>query len=128
MSFALPLSTIVEVILAALLAPTLMYCVALERRLGQLRKDQQGLNDTVLALNQGIGAAQGSLMALRAAAREADQTLGVKVAGARSLIEELSLLTSSADRIATRMESASERKERPRNGAPQLGEALRSVR
>jgi methyl-accepting chemotaxis protein len=128
MSLGIPLSTIVEVILAALLAPTLMYCVALERRLGQLRKDQQGLNETVQALNQGIGAAQASLMSLRAAAKEADQTLGVKVAGARALIDELSLLTSSADRMATRIESASDRKERARHGAPQLGEALRSVR
>ena len=98
MSLALSLSTIVELVLALLLAATLFYCVKLERGLRRLRADQESLNDTLRALNGGIAAAQASLAGLRAAAKDAGESLGSKVTDARALIEELSLLTSSAER------------------------------
>jgi hypothetical protein len=102
----LPVSLIVEMTLAALLAATLFCCARLESRLGNLRKDQENLSGTVRALNGAIAAAQTSLAGLRAAAEDADETLGRKVAAARGLADELSLLTSAGERIASRMESA----------------------
>ena len=56
--------------------------------------------------NGAIGAAQNSLVGLRAAALEADETLGRKVNSARGLADELSLLNSAGERIANRMETA----------------------
>jgi Flp pilus assembly protein TadB len=130
MSAALSLPTIVELVLAVLLAATLFYCVKLERGLRRLRGDQESLNATLRALNGGIGAAQASLAGLRAAAKDAGESLGGKVTEARALIEELSLLTSSGERAANRIEHAIERQPaRPqRVSAPALSDALRAVR
>ena len=129
MNLGLPFPTIVELMLAALLLATLFCCAALERRLRSLRKDQDSLNATVRALNAGIAAASTSLAGLRAAAKDADATLGRKLAGARALADELSLLTSSGEHIASRIEGASDRQTRlARANAPALGDALRAVR
>jgi len=125
----LPVSLIVEVTLAALLAPTLLSCVRLERRLRNLRKDQESLSGTVRALNGAVAAAHTSLAGLRAAAQNADETLGRKVSAARGLADELALLTSAGERIASRMESARANPihASPRK-APAFGEAFRAVR
>ena len=129
MSVALSLPTIVELVLAVLLAATLFYCVKLERGLRRLRGDQESLNDTLRALNGGITAAQASLSGLRAAAKDAGESLGGKITDARALIDELSVLTSSAERAANRIEHAIERQPRAtRLSAPALGDALRAVR
>jgi Flp pilus assembly protein TadB len=125
----LPVSLIVEVTLAVLLAATLFCCARLEKRLRQLRKDEDGLSGTVRALNTAIGAAQGSLAALRAAAQDADETLGRKVTAARGLADELSLLTSAGDRIASRMETARiNQPQTPPRSAPRLSDAFRAAR
>ena len=125
----LPVSLIVEVTLAVLLAATLLSCARLERRLRNLRNDQESLSGTVRALNGAIGAAQASLASLRAAAQSADETLGRKVSAARGLADELALLTSAGERIAGRMESARANPihASPRK-APAFGEAFRAVR
>jgi hypothetical protein len=122
MSFDLPISMIVELTLAALLAATLICCVNLDRRLKRLRMDQESLNGTVHALNAAVISASASVSKLRAAAAEADKTLGGKVSSARALVDELSLLTAACERIATRMEGAQQWNTPPR------AETLRAVR
>ena len=102
---ALPVSLIVEVTLAVLLGATLICCVRLDRRLRDLRNDQESLSGTVRALNVAVTAAQTSLAGLRAAAQDADESLGRKVSSARGLADELSVLTSAGERIAARIES-----------------------
>lgn len=128
MTSSLPVSLIVELTLAALLAATLFCCARLDLRLRHLRKDQESLAGTVRALNSAIAAAQASLTGLRAAAHDADETLGRKIPVARGLADELSLLTSAGERIANRMESA----RAGQAGAPRtpagFGEAFRAVR
>lgn len=122
MGFDIPISTILEVTLAVLLAPTLFFCFSIDRRLKRLRKDQESLNGTVHALNTAIVSASASIARLREAAGEADKSLGGKVTSARALVDELSLLTAACERIATRMEGA-------RNwNAPARADALRAVR
>ena len=129
MSLALSLSTILEFVLAMLLMATLVYCAKLEKGLRRLRDDQEILNATVGSLNAGIAAAQTSLAALKAAAKEAGEALGAKVPRARALADELSVLVTSADRIASRIEGAFERPVRgPRPDAHTLGDSLRAVR
>jgi Domain of unknown function (DUF6468) len=125
----LPIAFVVEVTLIALLVVTLLFCARLERSLRHLRNDQESLSGTVRALNGAIATAQASLAGLRTAARDADETLGRKVVAARGLADELSLLTSAADRIAGRMENA---KSAPGEGAvrmaPVFGDAFRIAR
>ena len=122
MNFDLPISMIIEVTLAALLAATLICCFSLDRRLKRLRMDQESLNGTVHALNAAVISASASVAKLRAAAAEADKTLGGKVTSARALVDELQLLTAACERIATRMEGAQTW------NAPTRAEMLRAVR
>jgi len=121
MSFSLPVSMIVEMTLALLLVATLACCFSLERRLKNLRKDQDSLNGTVRALNGAIISASASIAKLRTAAEDADKTLGGKVHSARALVEELSVLTSVCERIADRMEDAYAT-------GPSRSQSLRAVR
>jgi hypothetical protein len=101
------LTFFVEIALEVLLAATLCYCIVLERRLAAVRKGQEGLARHIGELNMAIAGAGASLRALKAAAGEAAQTLDERLKRARLHIDELSVLTSSGERIATRMENAS---------------------
>jgi hypothetical protein len=101
------LTFFVEIALEVLLAATLCYCIVLERRLAAVRKGQEGLTRHIGELNMAIAGAGASLRALKAAAGEAAQTLDERLKRARLHIDELSVLTASGDRIATRMENAS---------------------
>ena len=95
-----------ELGLEILLALTLVYCVILERRLAAVRRGQEGLKQTIGELNMAIAGAGASLRALKSAAGEAAQTLDERLKRARLHIDELSVLTSSGERIAQRMEGA----------------------
>lgn len=122
------LSTIVELVLAGLLVPTLVCCALLEKRLKALRKDQANLGATVRALNASIAGAQQSLAELRTAASDADRLLGEKVSAARLLADELSVLSASGERIASRIESVREPDRRAVRSSSSVGEAMRAVR
>jgi hypothetical protein len=95
-----------ELGLEILLACTLVYCVILERRLAAVRKGQEGLKTTIGELNMAIAGAGASLRALKSAAGEAAHTLDERLKRARLHIDELSVLTASGERIASRMEGA----------------------
>jgi hypothetical protein len=99
-------SIIVELALCALLAVTLIYCIVLERRLAAVRKGQDGLQSVVGELNGAITNAGASMRALKATAAGAADTLDERLARARNLIDELSLLTASGERIAERFDRA----------------------
>ena len=98
------LSLIVEIVLSLLLAATLVYCALLERRLTALRKGQDGLKDIITDLNAAITNAGVSMRMLKATASGAAETLDERVSRARGLIDELSVLTASGERIAARIE------------------------
>lgn len=108
MTFTLTLA--VEIALSMLLVATLIYCALLERRLAAVRKGQEGLNTTVADLNASLATAGASLRALQSAADTVGATLDRKLSTARSTIDELSLLTASGERIASRMERSVETK------------------
>ncbi len=100
------LTLFVEIALEVLLAATLCYCIVLERRLAAVRKGQEGLTRHIGELNMAIAGAGASLRALKSAAGEAAQTLDERLKRARLHIDELSVLTTSGERIAARMEGA----------------------
>jgi phage shock protein A len=100
------ISLAVELLLSVLLAATLVYCVLLERRLSALRSGQDGLKDTLSELNTAIGHAGASMRALKANAASVSEQLEAGISRGRSIADELSLLTSSGDRIASRIEQS----------------------
>jgi hypothetical protein len=95
---------IIEGGLCALLAATLVYCIVLERRLKLVRQGQQEMNAAIGDLNASLATAGASLRALQAAAGTVGEQLDRKLATARATIDELSLVSGSAERIAQRME------------------------
>ncbi len=104
----LNLGLIVELALTGLLAVTLVYCIVLERRLAAVRRGQDGLKSTIGELNGAITHAGAAMRALKATAGGAAETLDERLARARAVIDELSLLTASGDRIAERFDRASD--------------------
>ena len=106
MTLPTDLTFYLELGLEVLLAFTLCYCVILERRLAAVRKGQEGLSRLVGELNMAIAGAGSSLRALKSAAGEASQTLDQRLKRAQLHIDELSVLTTSGERIAQRMETA----------------------
>src|SRR5471032_3328621 len=103
-TFPTDLTFYLELALDVLLAFTLTYCVILERRLAAVRRGQEGLSRTIGELNMAISGAGASLRALKSAAGEAAQTLDERLKRARLHIDELSVLTTSGERIADRIE------------------------
>lgn len=113
------LTLVVELVLIVLLSATLGYCVLLERRLSAMRKGQDALKGTIGQLNTAISSAGNSLIQLRAAASGAAVTLDERLGLARKLIDELSVLTASGERIAERFDRATDSRPRIVRSAPQ---------
>ena len=107
-----------ELALTGLLAVTIVYCIILERRLSAVRKGQDGLKSTISELNAAIVGAGASLRALKAAAGESAEMLDGRLAAARKLNDELSVLTASGERIAQRMDRAVTPGSTPRASIP----------
>ena len=118
------ISLIVEIALTVLLAATVVYCAVLERKLSALRKGQDGLKETIGELNGAIVSAGASMRMLKVAASSAAENLDERMSRARGIIDELSLLTASGERIADRIERGTPMKAAA-NGRL---EALRTVR
>lgn len=97
------ISLIVEIMLSVLLLATVIYCALLERRLSALRKGQDGLKETIAELNRAIISASVSMRTLRATADDAGKILQEQIGKARGMIDELSLLNVSGERIAQRI-------------------------
>lgn len=97
------ISLIVEIMLSGLLLATVIYCALLERRLSALRKGQDGLKETIGELNRAIISASVSMRTLRATADDAGKVLQEQIGKARGMIDELSLLNVSGERIAQRI-------------------------
>lgn len=127
------LSLVVEIVLSLLLMLTVGYCALLERKLSMLRKGQDGLKDTIAELNTAIDNAGASMRLLKTSAAEISEKLHEEIGRGRSLADELSLLTSSGERIASRIERGAPRSTSPLPAAlagrlESLKPQLRSVR
>lgn len=98
------LTLVVELILTALLAATLFYCIVLERKLAALRSGQDGLKKTLASLNSAVAAASTSMVTLKSTAGEITQILDERLGHARGLADELGVLCSSGERIVQRFD------------------------
>jgi len=120
-----------ELTLTVLLAATLVYCIVLERRLAAVRKGQEGLKTMIGKLDAAISGAGASLRALKSAAAQAAETLDDRLRRGRALADELSLMTSSGERIAERFDRATKpatQSNLPSGSVMHRLEALKAVR
>ena len=125
------IALIIEAALTVLLAATLVYCAILERRLVALRRGQDGFHKTISELNAAIDSAGTAVRTLKASAAGASGALDERLVKARNLVDELSLVTVSADRIAQRIERgtiASGERAKPASASSVLADRLDALR
>ncbi|WP_323762785.1 DUF6468 domain-containing protein [Maricaulis sp.] len=91
---------IFEGLVAALLIVAVVMCWRVDRRLSALKKGQDGVRESVIALNEATDRARASLGALERATSQSVDVLEKRVGEARALADELHLVTGSVDRKA----------------------------
>lgn len=97
---------VLDVIVAILLATTIVYAVILNSRLAQLRKNRDELARLVAAFNDATARAEGGIPKLRRATEEAGATLQERVEKAQSVRDDLAFMIERADNMASRLEGA----------------------
>ncbi len=95
-----------DVIVAILLAATIVYAVILNSRLNQLRKNRDEMARLVAAFNDATARAEAGIPKLRRAAEEAGATLQERVEKAQSLRDDLAFMIERADSMANRLEGS----------------------
>ena len=100
----LPLETMVEIVVALLLAAVIVYCAILDQRLAVVRSGQEALQDLLAQLSSATTRAERTLLDLRATADSSGADLAEKLKSARSLADELAILIESGSAVAGRLE------------------------
>ncbi len=116
MTVALALDRLIAVLLVA----TIVYCVILNRRLGELR----GNRDEFLKLIESFGAAteraETSISLLREVGEEKGAALDDRVERARALCDDLAFLVERGSRLADRLEAGRDARDAPISKAAKL--------
>ena len=99
------LSLILDVVVAVLLAATIVYAALLNRRLQGLRANKAEFEAMVTEFNEATRRTEGAIQALRLAADQTAKALSVQVERGQALRDELQFLTNRADGAAERITS-----------------------
>lgn len=122
-----------EILVCVLLAAAAIMCWRVDRRLRTLRDGQDGLRDTIGALNDAVDRARASLAALDRASKEQGAALKAEVDSAQRISDELRFLSEAGETRLSRLENArrataAEPVERRRTSTPARVEALKELR
>lgn len=97
---------VLDVMVAALLAVTIIYAWILNQRLSQLRRNRDDLAKVVSSFNDATARAEAGIPKLRKAAEDSGQALQERVEKAQSLRDDLAFMIERADAMADRLEHA----------------------
>ncbi len=103
-------------VIIVLLGATIFYSTRLSMHLRAFRENRKDLDKLISELGQQIDKANQAIAGMKQAARDSGKSLQDKIDDARSLSDELQLMSDSADRLAGRMEKAgtvSQKAQRP---------------
>ena len=100
---SLPLSLVIEGLVAALLLVTIGYCVVLNGRLKRLRADEAGLRATIAELLTATEIAERAIHGLKTASAQCDHTLGQRLGEARQVSQELATNMDGAGALVERV-------------------------
>lgn len=114
---------LLELVLVALLAATLVHAIRLERALGVLKRDRAALEALVAGFNDSTRQAESGVERLREAADGAGRHLARQIEQVRRVEGDLGFLIERGDALADRLD-ALVRAARPIAGAPAGGAAL----
>lgn len=94
----------VDALLALLLIGVMGACFVVNRRLNEVRRGQDEMNQVVDSLNRAVQEAQSGIKILRATADEVEANLSAEVKKGRALADELTLITQAGNNLADRIE------------------------
>ena len=94
-----------DALVAVLLVVTVGYCLVLNRRLTELRGNQEGMGQLFAAFTKAVRQTENSVRDLNTASEHIGGALDLQMMDASSLTDELDLMTQSGNRLAARIES-----------------------
>ncbi|MCJ2061969.1 DUF6468 domain-containing protein [Methylobacterium sp. J-088] len=92
-----------DILVAVLLAATIVTSLRLSRRIGQLKGDEAALRQTIGDLMVATGSAERAIAGLRAAIDDADRTLNASLDSAAARSAELKLQVEAGETVVTRI-------------------------
>lgn len=95
---------ILDLLIAGLLCATIVFCWRLNRRLAALRKGREELRGLIQSLNEATSRAEAGIQQLKDSAKDAGEALKGDIKSARTLRDELSLITETGNNLADRLE------------------------
>ena len=105
MDLFLPMEFWLDALVTVLLVVTVGYCLVLNRRLTELRGNPEEMGQLFAAFAKAARQAENSVRNLKTASDHIGGVLDLQMTDARSLTDELDLLTQSGNRIAARIEN-----------------------
>lgn len=120
------LTLIVEIVVAVLLLVTLGFSLVLNRRLGNLRANQDEMRRLIGDFDKALAKARQGMAELKTASAAADNAHEERMKHAKTLRDELGFMVETADRLADRLAgeataSRGARQERAQERSEQLG-------
>ncbi len=106
--FDLPLSLVIEGLVAILLVITISYCILLNSRLKRLRADEEGLRATIAELLTATEIAERAIQGLRNTTAQCDKTLVQRLGEATRVSDELSTKLTAAGAVVQRVGNATD--------------------
>jgi len=97
------LMLIVEIIVAALLVGTFSMCIVLNRRLGNLRSNQDEMRRLIGEFDKALSKARVGMADLKSASAAVDSAHEERMKQAKALRDELGFMIETADRLADRL-------------------------
>lgn len=98
---------VLDSILAVFLLGVIILCTVVYRKLSIIKDGQEELGKLVDSLNEAVENAQRSVKGIKEAAIESEVDLQGTIKKARSMVDELSLMTEVGNNLANRLEAGS---------------------
>ena len=99
------LEFIIDIVIIALLIPTIIYAYNLNKSLNMLRQNQKSLAQLISALNEATFKAESSIPKLKSVTEHSSEGLKEVVDNAKELKNDLLFINERADNLADRLEN-----------------------
>ena len=96
---------IIDIVIIALLIPTIIYAYSLNKSLNLLRQNQKSLAQLISALNEATFKAESSIPKLKSVTEHSSEGLKEVVENAKELKNDLLFINERADNLADRLEN-----------------------
>lgn len=119
-----------DVIVAAMLAVTIGFCMVLNRRLAVLRRNESELREVLAKFNQAAAQAEAGIARLKDVSTETAASLGDRIGEAKALRDDLAFVTERGDRMVAELGkkmAAARSPETPRAAPRSIGAAPREL-